>query len=104
MIEPAIHAVSLLQFAPFLAKRDIDVLGFFGRRGFAPNIFQRHADWIPRDLCLDLANALVTETSEAIEARGDSEAAAHAAFSSSATHSMCGVWGNMSTGFTRRSL
>ena len=39
-----------------------------------------------------------------VEAGGDSEPSAHDAFSSSATHSMCGVWGNMSTGFTRRSL
>lgn len=61
---PAVHAVSLLQFAPFLAKRDIDVLAFFGRHGFSPNIFQRNAEWIPRDLCFDLANALVTETGD----------------------------------------
>ena len=40
-----------------------------------------------------------------IEAGGDAEGAAHAsARSSSATHSMCGVCGNMSTGLTRRSL
>ena len=45
-----------------------------------------------------------------IEAGGDAEAAALlssalvAHFSSSATHSMCGVWGNMSIGFTRFSV
>ena len=39
-----------------------------------------------------------------LEARGDAEPALAHAFSSSATHSMCGVWGNMSTGRTRRSL
>ena len=61
---PAIHAVSLLQFAPFLAKRDIDVLAFFSRRGFSPNVFQRHDDWLPRDFCFGLANALVEETGD----------------------------------------
>ena len=41
-----------------------------------------------------------------VEPGGDSEAphGPGAAFSKSATHSMCGVWGNMSTGLTRRSL
>src|SRR5262249_5245655 len=38
-----------------------------------------------------------------VEARGDAKSASHC-FSSSATHSMCGVWGNMSTGRTRSSL
>ena len=39
------------------------------------------------------------------KAGGDAEGAAHApARSSSATHSICGVCGNMSTGLTRRSL
>ena len=37
-----------------------------------------------------------------VEPRGDSKASAH--FSSTATLSMCGVCGNMSTGFTRRSV
>ena len=45
-----------------------------------------------------------------VEPRGDAESAGHqapppgeeAAFSKRATHSMWGVWGNMSTGFTRR--
>lgn len=64
MNQPAVHAVSLLQFAPFLAKRDIDVLGFFSRRGFSPNVFQRHEDWLPRDFCFGLANALVEETGD----------------------------------------
>ena len=41
-----------------------------------------------------------------VEPGGDAEAALGVSLrrSSSATHSMCGVWGNMSTGCTRRSL
>ena len=44
-----------------------------------------------------------------VEPGGDAEARGptlprRRAFSNSATHSMCGVWGNMSTGRTRRSL
>src|SRR5262245_42331365 len=38
------------------------------------------------------------------DAGRDAEASAHPALSKRATHSMCGVWGNMSTGFTRRTL
>ena len=42
-----------------------------------------------------------------VEPGGDAEGAAHQDAlprSNSATHSMCGVWGNMSTGLTRVSL
>lgn len=62
MSTPAVHAISLLQFVPYLAARDIDVLEFFRRHGLSPNIFQRHNDWIPREFCLDLTNALARET------------------------------------------
>lgn len=62
MNTPAIHAVSLLRFAPFLAESGIDPLEFFSRRGLAPNVFQLHDDWIPRDFCLDLSNALAADT------------------------------------------
>ncbi len=62
MPSAAIHAVSLVQFAPFLAKKNIDVLEFFSRQGLSPNIFQAHDAWIPRSVCLKLANALAMET------------------------------------------
>lgn len=62
MRAPAVHAVSLLQFAPFLAQHDIDVLEFFSKQGLSPNIFQLHDSWIPRDLCLRLSAALAVET------------------------------------------
>ena len=59
---PAVHAVSLLQFAPYLAEHDVDVLAFFSRQGLSPNIFQLHDSWLPRDLCLRLSSALAEET------------------------------------------
>lgn len=42
-----IHAASLLQFAPFLARPGIDVFDFFSREKVAPNIFQAHDAWFP---------------------------------------------------------
>jgi len=62
MIAPAVHAVSLLQFAPFLAERDVGVLDFFSRHGLSPNIFQLRDSWIPRDHCLRLSSALAAES------------------------------------------
>jgi AraC-like DNA-binding protein len=59
-----IHAVSLLQIAPFLARCGIDVLDFFSREEIAPNIFQAHDTWFPRAECLRLANALARVTGD----------------------------------------
>lgn len=64
MASAEIHAASLLQCVPFLARRGVDVLDVFSREKVAPNIFLTHDAWFPRAECLRLVNALARVTGD----------------------------------------
>ena len=56
---------------------------------------------LPRDRGVDQRQPVVLLDEEGVDEAEAGDAGEAHAFSSSATHSMCGVWGNMSTGCTR---
>lgn len=64
MAEPAFNTVGLLRFPALLAQYSIEPLDFLSRRGIKPNIFAQAGGWLPRDLCLQVAD-------EAAKATGD---------------------------------
>lgn len=55
---PCIKLRSMLQIAPYLARRGVSALEFFKRLGISTNIFQNPDIWLPRSVCFRISNEM----------------------------------------------